>query len=178
VIGDTSTPAAQAVNVPATASPSTAKAESTPTPVKVGGAYTLPEDVHGPDASIGSLSIPTRGLTGGVYETADEMEAMTHGLAHFKTTSAWAGNIGVCGHNVNFDLTDGHFKRLHTLSEGDSLTYKTALGERSYTVTTVKEIAADDWSWLGRTEDNRITMITCISGKPDSRLMVQAIEKV
>jgi LPXTG-site transpeptidase (sortase) family protein len=76
---------------------------------------------------------------------------------------------------VNFDLTDGHFKRLHTLSEGDTLTYKTALGKRSYTVSAVREIAADDWSYLGRTDDNRITMITCISGKSDVRLMVQAV---
>jgi LPXTG-site transpeptidase (sortase) family protein len=139
--------------------------------------YTLPEDAQMADGSIGILSIPKLELTVGVFETADEMEAMTHGLAHFKTTSAWAGNIGVCGHNQNFDLTDGHFKRLHTLSEGDVVSYKTALGERSYTVSAVREIAADDWNWLGRTEDNRITMITCISGQPDSRLMVQAVEK-
>jgi LPXTG-site transpeptidase (sortase) family protein len=139
--------------------------------------YTLPEDAQLPDGSIGILSIPKLELIVGVFETADEMEAMTHGLAHFKTTSAWAGNIVVCGHNVNFDLTDGFFVDLHTLSEGDVVSYKTALGERAYTVTTVSEIAADDWSWLGRTEDNRITMITCISGQPNSRLMVQAVEK-
>jgi LPXTG-site transpeptidase (sortase) family protein len=181
VIGDTSTPAAQAVTVPATASSTAMQAESTapstPTPVKAGDTYTLPEDAQLPDGSIGLLNIPKLSLSVHVYETADEMEAMTHGLAHFKTTSAWAGNIGVCGHNVNFDLTDGFFKNLHTLSEGDVVSYKTALGERAYMVTTVKEIAAEDWSWLGRTEDNRITMITCISGKPDSRLMVQALEK-
>jgi LPXTG-site transpeptidase (sortase) family protein len=139
--------------------------------------YTLPEDAQLSDGSIGLLNIPKLSLSVHVYETADEMEAMTHGLAHFKTTSAWAGNIGVCGHNVNFDLTDGFFKNLHNLSEGDVVSYKTALGERAYTVSAVREIAADDWSWLGRTEDNRITMITCISGKPDSRLMVQAVEK-
>jgi LPXTG-site transpeptidase (sortase) family protein len=182
VIGDTSTPAAQAVNVPATTSAVSAKTErttpSTPTPIKAGGAYTLPEDTLLPDGSIGLLHIPELSLSVHVYETADEMEAMTHGLAHFKTTSAWAGNIGVCGHNVNFDLTDGFFKNLHTLSEGDVVSYKTALGERAYTVSAVRKIAADDWSWLGRTEDNRITMITCISGKSDFRLMVQAVEKV
>lgn len=83
----------------------------------------------------------------------------------------------MCGHNVNFDLTDGYFKNIHTLKEGDTLTYKTALGQRTYSVTAVKEIADDDWSWLGRTEDNRITLITCISGKPAARLVVQAVER-
>ncbi|MDL2232056.1 class D sortase [Ruminococcaceae bacterium OttesenSCG-928-L11] len=139
--------------------------------------YTLPEQAQLADGSIGQLSIPKLGLTVGVFESDSEMEAMTKGIAHFKTTSAWSGNIGLCSHNINFDLTDGYFKQLHTLSEGDNITYKTALGERTYTVSTVAEIPASDWSYLGRTDDNRITMITCISGKPDARLVVQAAEK-
>jgi LPXTG-site transpeptidase (sortase) family protein len=181
VIGDSTTPVAQSVAATAPASATSMQVEivtaSNTVPMKAGGAYTLPEDAQLPDGSIGLLNIPKLSLSVHVYETADEMEAMTHGLAHFKTTSAWEGNIGVCGHNQNFDLSDGHFKRLHTLSEGDIITYQTALGTKTYAVKTVAEIAADDWSWLGRTEDNRITMITCISGKPDSRLMVQAVEK-
>lgn len=139
--------------------------------------YTLPEDAQMADGSIGLLSIPKIGLAVNVYETDDEMEAMTKGLAHFKTTSAWSGNIGLCGHNVNFDLTDGYLKNLHTLKSGDIISYKTALGSRAYTVETVAEIDETDWSYLGRTEDDRITLITCISGKPRSRLVVQATIK-
>ena len=138
--------------------------------------YTLPELAQLPDGSIGLLSIPKLKLSVGVFETENEMEAMESGIAHFKTTSAWSGNIGLCGHNINFNLTDGHFKYLHTLKAGDVIHYKTALGERSYTVETVTEITETDWSYLGRTEDNRITMITCISGKPQSRLVVQAVQ--
>lgn len=141
------------------------------------GSYTLPEQAQMSDGSIGVLSIPTIGVAVNVFETDDEMEAMTHGLAHFKTTSSYDGNIGLCGHNVNFDLTDGYFKNLHRLSIGDSVTYKTALGKRTYTVSEVKEIAQDDWSYLGRTDDNRVTMVTCISGSPAKRLVVQAVEK-
>lgn len=55
--------------------------------------------------------------------------------------------------------------------------FSTELGERVYTVSTVKEIADTDWTGLGRTPDNRITMITCITGKPDLRLLVQCVEK-
>jgi LPXTG-site transpeptidase (sortase) family protein len=144
-------------------------------PVKIGGNYTIPEDVMMSDGSVGVLSIPKLSLAVNVYETEDEMEAMTHGLAHFKTTSAWSGNIGICGHNVNFDLTDGYFKNIHMLKAGDVINYTTALGSRNYAVETVAEIAETDWSYLGRTEDNRITLITCISGKPRSRLVVQAV---
>jgi LPXTG-site transpeptidase (sortase) family protein len=137
--------------------------------------YTLPEDTMMQDGSIGVLSIPQIGLTVNVYDTDDEMAAMTHGLSHFKITSAWFGNVGVAGHNVNFDLTDGFFKHLHTLKPGDTVIYQTALGVRQYAVETVAEIAETDWSYLGRTEDDRITMITCISGKPAFRLVVQCV---
>jgi LPXTG-site transpeptidase (sortase) family protein len=150
-------------------------AEPMPAAVKIGGNYTLPEDVLMEDGSIGLLSIPKLNLSVNVFETEDEMEAMSHGVAHFKTTSAWSGNIGLCSHNVNFDLTDGYFKNIHTLQHGDTINYQTALGSRSYSVETVAEIAETDWSYLGRTEDDRITLITCISGKPRSRLVVQAI---
>ena len=56
------------------------------------------------------------------------------------------------------------------------MSYKTALGEREYKVAKVKEITEDDWSFLTRTEDNRLTLNTCITGKPNMRLMVQALE--
>lgn len=139
--------------------------------------YTLPEQAQMKNGSLGVLSIPKIGLSVNVYETDDEMEAMTRGLAHFKTTSAFDGNTGMCGHNVNLDGSAGYFYNLHKLVVGDTISYKTALGQRSYTVETVKEIAETDWSYLGRTEDNRVTLITCITGKVTKRLMVQAVEK-
>jgi len=178
VIGDMVTPAAAKTEAAPLVAATETASEAAPTvaaaTAKVGGAYTLPEDTLMADGSIGLLSIPKLNLAVNVFETDDEMEAMSHGLAHFKTTSAWSGNIGLCGHNVNFDLTDGYLKNLHTLKIGDSISYKTALGSRTYTVETVTEIAETDWSYLGRTEDDRVTLITCISGKPTMRLVVQA----
>lgn len=110
---------------------------------------------------------------------AAEMESMTKGIAHFAITSAWDGNIGLSSHNVAPAGAAAYFGDLHLLELGDSLTYKTAQGEREYQVTEKKEIAQDDWSYLMRYEDglNRITMITCITGKPNMRLMVQAMQK-
>lgn len=139
--------------------------------------FTMPEKAEMQDGSLGVLIIPKLGVSANVFETDNQMEDMSHGVAHFKSTSAWEGNIGLSAHNVNFDLTDGYFKNLFLLGEGDEIVYSTQLGERRYSVTTVAEIADDDWSYLGRTEDNRITLITCISGKPAKRLCVQAMEK-
>ncbi|RGX56803.1 class D sortase [Anaerotruncus sp. AF02-27] len=140
--------------------------------------YTLPSETALADGSIGTLSIPKISLTAPVYETEDggELEGMTRGVAHFAITSAWDGNIGLSSHNVVPEGAIAYFGQLHLLKEGDRITYKTALGERSYTVSEVKEIPQDNWDYLMRTEDNRITLITCITGKPNLRLMVQAVE--
>ena len=78
--------------------------------------------------------------------------------------------------NVATSGAVAYFRDIHKLEKGDVLSYKTALGEREYTVSEVKEIPEDDWSFLGRTDDNRLTLITCITGKPSMRLLVQATE--
>lgn len=142
-------------------------------------AFTLPEKamLDEENGSIGVLSIPALGLSVNVYEAEDEMEAMSRGVAHFKSTSAYDGNVGLSAHNINFDGTDGYFKNLHTLKTGDTVSYKTALGEREYEVSLVKTISETDWSYLSRSTENRLTMVTCISGKPTQRVLVQAIQK-
>ena len=139
------------------------------------GNYTLPEKAALKDGSIGVLTIDSIGVSAPVFETDDEMEAMKKGIAHYKTTSAWTGNIGVCAHNGNASYC--WFHNLHKVEKGDIVTYRTALGTRTYEVAEIKEIDETDWSMLGRTEDNRLTMTTCIDGKPSKRLVVQAVEK-
>ena len=139
------------------------------------GNYTLPEKAEMKDGSIGVLTIDSIGVSAPVFETDDEMEAMKKGIAHYKTTSAWSGNIGLCAHNGTASYC--WFHDLHKVEKGDVVTYQTALGTRTYEVTEIKEIDETDWTMLGRTEDNRITMTTCINGKPSKRLVVQAVEQ-
>ena len=138
------------------------------------GGFTLPVQMSGD--SIGILTIPDIGLSVRVYEGEDQMELMNHGVAHFRSTSAWYGNTGLSAHNVNLDGTPGYFLNIHRLPIGAVIQYQTVFGEREYVVEAVEEISEYDWSWLGRTEDNRLTLITCITGKPNMRLVVQAVE--
>jgi len=142
-------------------------------------AFTLPEKamLDEENGSIGVLTIPALDISVNVYEADDEMEAMSRGIAHFKSTSAYDGNVGLSAHNINFDGTDGYFKDLSTLKTGDVVSYKTALGEREYEVSLVKTISETDWSYLSRSTENKLTMITCISGKPTQRVVVQAVQK-
>ena len=172
------------VVIPATPPPGKSQAkpvEHMPAPAQLSPStpgYTLPEDAVLPDGSMGILTIPKLELSAPVYETEEggEIESMTKGVAHFAVTSAWEGNIGLCSHNVAPAGAVAYFRDIHRLEKGDTIRYKTALGEREYKVNEVKEIADDDWSFLTRTEDNRLTLITCVTGKPDMRLMVQALE--
>jgi len=141
------------------------------------GNHTPVEKAQMKNGSIGVLTIPMLNLSVNVYESPDNMEAMSRGVAHFPSTSAYDSNVGLSAHNINLDGSDGYFKYLYTLEKGDGVTYQTALGERAYTVESVTTIAASDWTPLYYTDDNRLTMITCISGQSDKRLCITAIEK-
>lgn len=61
---------------------------------------------------------------------------------------------------------------------GDTIIYKTALGERTYQVVSTKEISSTDWSITEDTEDkNIITLVTCITNQPNKRFCVVGEEK-
>lgn len=166
---------------PASASETEVKLTADPDQIWAADAYagnhTPVEAAQMEDGSLGVLTVEKLRLSVNVFESPDQMEAMTKGAAHFPHTSAWDGNVGISAHNINFDGTDGFFKNLYQLEEGDKIAYRCELGERAYTVETAKTIDATDWSPLGHSDENRLTLITCISGKPEQRLCVQAVEQ-
>ena len=137
-------------------------------------AFTLPEIAAFEDGSIGALSVSKIGLNVKVFESADQMEDMEKGLSHFKSTTSWDGNIGLSGHNRTASGNGAYFKDLHLLALGDTVVYTTAIGEREYKVTEIRTISEDDWSWLSRSTENKITMITCVNNNASKRLMIQA----
>ena len=126
--------------------------------------------------SVGILTIPDIGVSAPVYEGEDDMSAMEKGVARFRHTSAWEGHIGLSAHNINLNGTPGHFLNIHTLKNGAIIRYETALGVREYAVESVFEVEENDWSALSRTRENRISLVTCITGKPALRLVVTAVE--
>ena len=140
------------------------------------GGFTLPVQMYG--ESIGVLTIPDIGLSVRVYEGEDEMELMEKGVALFRHTSAWYGTVGLSAHNINMDGSPGYFLHLYRLQNGAVIYYTTAFGTREYLVESISEISQYDWSLLNRTEDNRLPLITCITGRPDLRLAVVAVEQV
>ena len=135
-------------------------------------AYTSAKDMERKDGSIGTLKISSLDINMKVWE-GETNESMKKGLGHYSSTSAWDGNIGVCGHNRGAKYTIGSIKDLEI---GDTITYTTIYGTRTYEVVLVKTISNSDWSYLQATADNRITLTTCLANQPEKRICVQAVQ--
>ncbi|MCL2859878.1 MAG: class D sortase [Oscillospiraceae bacterium] len=123
---------------------------------------------------VGMLIIPKIGLEQEVKEGID-MPTLWNYIGHFPTTSVQNGNIGLAAHNRGYK--NNYFANIYKLKIGDEIIYKSKYGTKKYTVKISKEISDEDWSYLQKTKDNRVTLITCISNKPNKRLCVQAIEE-
>lgn len=134
---------------------------------------TLTEDFKLSNGAIGCISIPAIGVKNYYLWEGETTASMKKGVAHFSSTSVWDGNVGLCGHNRGSTYVIGQIKDLDV---GDKITYTTSQGTRTYKVETVTKIQNDDWSYLGATADNRITLITCVTGDSSRRWCVQAVE--
>lgn len=120
--------------------------------------------------TVGTLEIPSIHLKNFVVEGTDQ-EALANGIGLFEHSNILQGNVCIAGHNTN-----KFFANLKKVKLGDHIKYNTCLGNREYEIETIKEISEKDWSLLEQTNDNRITIITCVRGKKDLRLCVQAVE--
>ena len=135
-------------------------------------AYTSVQGMAYKDGSIGTLKIAKLGISVKVWE-GESTTSMAKGVGHYSSTSAWDGNVGLAGHNRGAKYNIGTIKNLVA---GDTITYTTMYGTRTYQVTSVKTITNTDWSYLQGTADNRITTTTCLENHPESRVCVQAVE--
>ena len=136
-------------------------------------AYTSAANMVRSDGSIGTIKIPSLGINMKVWE-GETNESMAKGIAHYSSTTAWDGNAAFCAHNRGSKYSIGAIKDLKI---GDTITYTTIYGTRTYEVSYVGTISSTDWSRLQATADNRITITTCLADQPSKRVVVQGIEK-
>lgn len=123
---------------------------------------------------LGTLIIEKINLIGKVKEGSTD-EILEEYIGHMENTAQYDGNIGLAAHNRGNE--DPYFERLNELDIGDEIIYKTKYGERTYVVQCKAEILDTDWSVLENTEENKLTLITCIKNKVNQRLYVQAVQK-
>ena len=149
----------------------------TPTDIAQGnttGGYTeVTDDLYYSNGSLGTLKIPSIGLSVQVVQGTDSA-ALAKGAGHFTNTSIWDGNVCLAGHNRG---VTNHFGQIHTLSAGDTITLTTMLGTRTYAVVSVEKVGVNDSSGTAATSDNRITLYTCVMNQPEYRWKVTAIQQ-
>lgn len=152
-----------------------------PTSITGGGAggstvstgYTaVTSDLYYSGGHLGTLKIPAIGLTVKVYQGTDSAQ-LAKGAGHFTGTSIWDGNVAVAAHNRG---VNNHFGKIHTLEEGDTITFTTRLGVRTYEVTDVFKVSETDNSMLNTTTDNCLTLFTCVRDQREYRWCVRAVE--
>lgn len=125
---------------------------------------------------------PSYGVFSGEFATEPDVavfegegtDSMRKGVGHFEFTSAWSGNVGISGHNRG--LSD-YLNGIWNLKQGDVITYETQYGTRDYVVEYIDVIDDTDYSYLGYTLDNRITLITCKANSPNQRYAICGKEK-
>ena len=130
-------------------------------------------DLYYSNGSLGTLKIPAIGLTVKVYEGTGS-STLAKGAGHFEDTSLWSGNCCIAAHNRG---VNNHFGQLHTLEVGDTITWTTKLGTRTYEVTSVSKVKETDNSGTAPTSDNRLTLYTCVRDQRDYRWCVIAEER-
>ena len=121
--------------------------------------------------AIGTLEIPSINFKDIVIEGTSQ-QSLAQGIGLFEHSNILQGNVCLAGHNTSRFLVN-----LKNVKEGDTIKYSSCLGNKEYTITTIKQKDENDWSMLEETEDNRITIITCVHKKPSLRLCVQGIEQ-
>lgn len=70
----------------------------------------------------------------------------------------------------------GYFGFVKDLEIGDKMTYTTRYGVRNYKIVSKIRINDTDYTSLGWTDKNTLTLITCVENKPSLRWSVQAEE--
>lgn len=125
---------------------------------------------------VGRLNIPDINLKDKLIYEGTEPEILNIGIGHFTNTSICNGNVGLASHNSGGKGDE--FKNLKNIKIGSKIYYQTKYDTKIYLVETITEISDEDWSYLAETKENKITLLTCVSGKPNNRLCVQGIEVI
>lgn len=120
------------------------------------------------------LEIPIINLKAEIAQGTTQ-EVMNQYIGHFEETQKEEGNVGLAAHNRGYDKN--YFQNLKQLKEGDIVIYKHQNFKKSYKIVEHKIIKDTDWTFLENTEDNRITLITCVENQQEYRRCIQAIEQ-
>ena len=118
---------------------------------------------------LGVIEIDKINYQGLIYE-GTSMDVLDKGIGHFTSSPILNGNVCLAGHNYS-----GIWENLYTLEKGDTIKYTSVLGTEIYSVCDVRQIEETDMSVLENTQNDMLTLITCVKNVPSKRLCVEAI---
>ena len=119
------------------------------------------------------IEIPIISLKAPIAE-GTSLDILSKKIGHFGETAIELGNIGLAAHNRGYEFS--FFKDLYKLKNGDEIIYTHEDFKKKYIVEKNIIIKNSDWNNLALSEDNKITLITCVENEPDYRRCVQAEE--
>ena len=119
------------------------------------------------------ISIPKINLKAQISEGTTK-EVMDKYVGHFVDTGVIKGNRCLGAHNRGYPVN--YFENIKSLNKNDLIFYKKENKTYCFKIEIVTVIRDTDWTYLEETEDNRITLITCVENEPDYRRCVQAVE--
>ena len=120
-----------------------------------------------------SLEIPIISLKANISEGTTK-EVMDTYIGHFEESPRDSGNICLAAHNRGYE--NNYFANLKKLKKGDEIIYRYKNVEKRYIVQKHEIIKDTDWTNLENTEENMLTLITCVENEPEFRRCIQAEE--
>ena len=120
------------------------------------------------------IEIPKISLVAEIAEGTTK-EILNQYIGHFEITPKEVGNIGLAGHNRGYNVN--YFQDLKLLQKGDEIKYTYNNFEKIYEVEKVRIIKDTELEYLENTEDNRLTLITCVENQPEYRRCVKKKKK-
>lgn len=118
------------------------------------------------------IEIPKIELYAPIEEGTND-EILNKSVGHFEDTSRRNGNCGLAAHNRGYNVN--YFSRLKELKKGDIVYYFVDGKKYKYKIEDSFIIYETDWSVLEDTEDNIITLITCVENREEYRLCVKGV---
>ena len=119
------------------------------------------------------IEIPTINLMAPIAEGTDS-NTLNLNVGHFIDTAIEIGNIGLAAHNRGYEFN--YFQNLKKIKKEDRIFYTHNEFKKEYVVNVIEIIENSNWNYLKESEDNKITLITCIENEPKYRRCIQAVE--
>lgn len=120
-----------------------------------------------------ALKIPKIDLYAEIAEGTDS-QTLNKYIGHFEESKKESGNVCLAAHNRGYDVN--YFSRVKELEIGDEIYYLINENEYKYKIDEILVIYETDWTVIENTEEDRITLITCIENRDAYRLCVRGVK--